>query len=67
MRYCTIRDYRLYLKSFKKSLLANTMAIYWQGTLISIKLKSLLAENTTGRILERMLRSISKAATFIWF
>ena len=38
---------------------------YWQGTLVSIKLESLFIENIIGQALEKMLKPISKAVTFV--
>ena len=61
----TTKGYRLCLKSFKQSLLAGTTTIFWQGILVLIKPESLLAGKTTGQALEKMLRPMLKAATFV--
>ena len=55
-----------YPKSFRQNSLIGTTTIYWLDTLISIKLESLLIENTIGQALKRMLRPMSKAAMSVW-
>ena len=63
---CTTRGYCLYLKLYRRSLLANIMTILWLGTLVLIKPESLLAGNTINQTLEKMLRPMSRAATFVY-
>ena len=64
MRHGTTRGYFLCLKLFELTLLAATITTYWQGTLVSIKPESLLAKNTTGQALEKILRPMLRAVTF---
>lgn len=66
MQYYIIREHRLYLKLFKKSLLANIITIHWLNILFLIKQKKLLVENTIKQALEKMLRSMSKTILFIY-
>ena len=63
---CIIKGYYLYQKLFKQSLLANITTTYWQNTLILIKPKSLSAKNTIDQTSKRMLKFISKNATFVY-
>ena len=63
--YCITKNYRLYLKLFKLSLLINTITTLYLAILILIKQKNSLAGNIISQALKKMLRLISKAATFI--
>ena len=58
IEYCTIRDYYLYPKSFKKNSFVSNITIYCQSTLVSIKQKNSSAGNIMNQILEKMVRPI---------
>ena len=66
IEYCIIKGCRLYLKSFKPSLLAGTTTTLWQAILILRKPRSLLIRKIIGQALKKMLKPMSKATTFVW-
>ena len=59
MRYYITKNWRIYLKLFKASILISNKMTFWQTILISIKPKSLFNQNMIGQALEKILKHIS--------
>ena len=66
IKCCTIRGYRLFLKSFEPISLVGTTTILCSATLISIKQKNLSDGNIIAHASEKMLRPLSKTVTSVW-
>ena len=66
MEYCIIKNYYLYLKSFKQSSSIGTMKTLWHDILILLKPKILFAENTINQVSKEILSLMSKVLTYAW-
>lgn len=67
IEYYITKDYLSYQILFKQGLLVNIITIYWPVILILIKQENFLVGNTIDQALEKILRSILKAATFVYY
>ena len=64
IRFFTIKDYRLYLKPFKRNWLAVITTIFWPAILASKKLVNCWPKNTTGQSFATMSRPMWKVVRF---